>query len=253
MSLIEFFKPNGPKIIYFLFLLVVAPFPYFIFSETLGQYEVKWIWGFPPLVSLTYDYLPSSLQEFNIGIFEISQIKTTYYWIPTYALFIFLLSCVIGLIVNKIKVRYNITTFRGLLWRKLEKTETKPLEKVEQPGKIEKKEEQLKEEKIEEKKEEVKPEEIKEMGEKKIEEMAKVIREEESLLKEQKKELQKYLDETNIKRLKSMGVDMKENKILCSGCKQWKTIPKRKLMKLIQEQGFDIIWEYKCPECQRKK
>ena len=103
MGLLNFLKPNGAKIIYFLFLLVVGPFPYFIFSEGLGQYEVKWIWGFPPLISLIYDFLPSSLQELNIGILEISTVKTTYYWIPTYAFFIFLLSCVIGLIMDKLR------------------------------------------------------------------------------------------------------------------------------------------------------
>jgi len=259
MHLPQFLKPNGAKIIYFLFFLIVAPFPYFIFSEALSQYEVKWIWGFPPLISFIYDYLPASLQELNVGIFEISEIKTTYYWTPTYALFIFLLSCVIGLVIEKIRVRYGITTFRGLLWRKLEKREIKPSEKVEQPKKIgEKKEEEPKEEpKEEEKKEEAEPEEkkeeVKEMDEEKIKEMSTLIREEETFLKEQRKELQKFLDEMNVKKLKSMGVDIKENKILCSGCKEWKTLPKGKLTKLMEKHGLDIIWEYKCPDCEDKK
>ena len=118
-----------------------------------------------------------------------------------------------------------------------------------------KKEERPKEEpKKEEKKEEVKSvEKIKEMGEEEIKEMSTLIREEETFLKEQKKRLQKYLDETNIQKLKSIGVDVKENKILCSGCKRWIRLPRGKLMKLIEKYGFDIIWEYRCPDCKGKK
>jgi len=279
MHLPQFFKPNGAKIIYFLFLLVVAPFPYLIFSEASSQYEVNWIWGFPPLVSWIYDYLPSSLQEININILEISKVKTIYLFIPSYAFFIFLLSCVIGLILEKIKARYGITTFRGLLYRKIEMREIKPKDIIqhskrikEMPKKEVKKEEvkpeekpkeepkkeelkpkeKIKREEIEEK-EEVKLEEIEELDEEKIKEMSTLIREEEGFLKEQKEKLQKYLDEMNVKRLKSIGADVKENKILCSGCKRWIKLPKGKLTKLIEKHGFDVIWEYKCPECKGKK
>jgi len=258
MGLIDFLKPNGAKIILFLLLLFIAPFPYFFQSETSGQYEVRWIWGFPPVVALIYNFLPSSLQELNIGIFDINKVNTTFYWVPTYTFFIFLLSCLTNLIIEKIKVRYGITTFRGFLWRKLEELETKPLEEVKQPEKIEEKpEEKVQKEEIkpeEKKEEEAKPEvEIEGIDEKKIKEMSSLIREEESSLKEQKKKLEKYLDEMNIKKLKSMGVDLKDNKIFCSGCKQWKTLPKGKLTKLIQKHGFDVIWEFKCPDCEGKK
>jgi rubredoxin len=241
MGLLEFLKPNGAKILLFLLLLVIAPFPYFFRSETLSQYEVNWIWGFPPIVSLSYNFLPSSLQELNKGIFDISKVKTTFYWTPTYAIFIFLLSCVIYSIIEKIKSIYGIATFRGFLWRKLE---AKPLEGV------------GKNEKIEEKKpkKEIKPEtEFEEIDEKKIKEMSSLIKEEEAFLKEQKKKLGKYLDDMNIQKLKSIGVDVKENKIFCSECKQWKDIPKDQLLKLIEKYGFDIIWEYKCPDCGGKK
>lgn len=263
-----FLKPNGPKIIYFLFLIVIAPFPYFAFSEALSQYEVKCVWGFPPIVSLIYDYLPSSLQELNIGILEISQIKTTFYWIPTYTLFIFLISCVASLIISKIRARYNIITFRGLLWRKMGEKQFDPMEKLGIQPKVEEKskKESKKEEKPEEKKEEKpkeepkkeplkeeKKEEVKEMDDEKVKEMAKLIREEEGFLKEQKEKLHKYLKETNVKKLKGIGVDVEEGKILCSGCKEWKKIPKGKLTKLIEKHGFDIIWSYKCPECEKKK
>jgi len=249
MKLPEFLKPNGAKIIYFLFMLVVAPFPYFIFSETLGQYEVEWVFGFPPLVSWIYDYLPSSLQAINAGILEISKVKTIYFFIPSYAFSIFLLACAISLIVEKIRMRFGITTFRGLLWRKVEKMEFKPLEKVKLPKKVEKPKEEIE---LEEKKE-VKPEEIGEVGEEKITEMSTLIREEETFLREQKERLQKYLDEMNVKKLKSIGVDVKENKIICSGCKRWIQLRKGRLMKLIERYGFDIIWEYRCPECKHKK
>jgi len=254
MKLPEFLKPNGAKIMYFLFMLAVAPFPYFIFSETLGQYEIEWVWGFPPLISLIYDYLPSSLQEINAGILEISKIKTIYFYIPSYAFFIFLLSCAIGLIVEKIRMRYGITAFRGLLWRKIEKIETKPFKKVKLPKKVEKPKEKPKEEiKPEEEKEEIELEELEEVGEGKITEMSTLIREEETFLREQKEKLQRYLDEMNVKKLKSIGVDVKENKIICSGCKQWIQLRKGGLMKLIERHGFDVIWEYKCPDCKRKK
>jgi len=249
MGLKDFLKPNGAKILLFLFLLVFAPFPYFFQPETSDQFEIRWIWGFPPLVSLIYDYLPASLQELNVGILDISKVSTTYYWTPTYALFIFLLSCVIHLIIGKIKVKFGITTFRGLLWRKLGKKEIGPLRKIERPEKTEEK----KEIKPEEKEEEIKPGELEGMDEEKIKEMSTLIREEETFLKEQKKKLQKYLDETNIQKLKSIGVDVEENKILCSGCKRWVKVQRGKIMKLIEKHGFDIIWEYKCPECKSKK
>ncbi len=254
MHLPPFLKPNGAKIIYFLFLLVVAPFPYLIFSETLSQYEVNWIWGFPPLISWIYDYLPASLQELNIGLLEISNVKIIYLFIPSYAFVIFLLSCVIGLIVDKIKVRYGITSFRGLLWKKLQRKGPKPSKKAEKPEKIEKaKEEPKEEEKVEEKKEE-KLEEIEgRIDEEKIKKVAELIREEETFLRERRKELQKFLDEMNVKKLKNMGIDMKQNKILCSDCKKWKTLPKGKLTKLIEEHGLDVIWEYRCPDCKGRK
>jgi len=250
MRLPEVLKPNGAKIIYFLFLLIIAPFPYLVFSDTSGQYEVNWIWGFPPLVSWVYDYLPASLQGLNIGIIEISTLKTIYLFIPSYAIFIFLLSCGIGLVVDKIRARYEITTFRGLLWRKLERR-SNLLKKLEKPKKVEEKEEPKKEEKPEEKKEE--PEEIEEIDKEKLEEMAKLIREEESFLKSQKEKLRKYMDEANIKKLKTMGVDVKENKLLCFSCNRWVKLPKGKLKKLIEKHGFDVIWEYECPDCKRKK
>ena len=250
MGLKHFLKPNGAKILLFLFLLIFAPFPYFFQPETSDQFGVRWIWGFPPLVSLIYDYLPASLQELNVGIFDINKVTTTYYWTPTYAFFIFLLSCVIHLIIERIKVKYNIATFRGLLWRKLEKKEIGPLRKVERHEKVE---EGKKEIKPEEKKEEIKLGELEEMDEEKIKEMSTLIREEETFLKEQKKKLQKYLDKANIQKLKSIGVDVEENKILCSGCKRWIKVQRSKLMKLIEKHGFDIIWEYKCPECKSKK
>jgi len=258
MNLLKFLEPNGAKILLFLLLLVIAPFPYFVKQEPSGQYEVRWLWGFPPIVALIYNFLPSSLKELNIGIFDIGKVRTTFYWIPTYAFFMFLLSCVSNLIIEKIKARYGVTTFRGFLWRKLEKLETKPLEEVEQPKEAEEKPEEvvIKEEiKPEEKpKEEAEPEvEFEDLGEKKIKEMSNLIKEEEALVKEQKKKLEKYLDVINIKKLKSIGVDVKANKIFCSVCKQWKTIPKDQLTKLIQKHGFDIIWEYKCPDCKGKK
>ena len=235
-------------------MLVVAPFPYLVFSEASGQYEVNWIWGFPPLVSWIYDYLPSSLQALNIGILEINKLKTIYFFIPSYAFSIFLLACTIGLVVKKIKMRYGITTFRGLLWRKIEKIETKPLKKVELPKKEEKPKEKPKEEiKPEKEKEEVKPEELEEIGEEKITEMSALIREEEAFLREQKEKLQKYLDERNVKKLKGIGVDVKENKVICSGCKRWVQLKKGELTKLIEKHGFDVIWEYRCPDCKEKK
>jgi hypothetical protein len=243
----NFLKPNGAKILLFLLLLVIAPFPYFFRTETSVQYEIRWIWGFPPIVALIYDYLPSALQELNKGIFDISKISTTFYWTPTYAFFIFLLSCVINLIIEKIKLKYGITTFRGILWRKLEKLETRPLDEFKQPEKIiEKKEEKPKEK--------IKPElELKDIDEEKVKQMSEQIREEEVFLKEQKKKLGKYLDEINIKKLKSIGVDIRENKIYCTKCKQWKSLSKDQMLKLIQNYGFDIIWEYKCPDCGGKK
>lgn len=240
MNLLRFLKPNGAKILLFILLIIIAPFPYFIRSETSGQYEVKWLWGFPPFVSLVYNYLPVSVKELDIGIFEISKINTTFYWMPIYAFSIFLLSCVVNLIIEHIKLRFDIATFRGVLWRKLEKREMPPLT-IQRPEKIGKKEEV----KLEE--------DIGEIDGKKVKEMVDLIKEEEAFIKEQKKNLNKYLDEANIKKLKDIGVDVRENQILCSRCNQWVKLPKDRLIKLIEKYGFDIIWEYKCPECKNKK
>jgi copper oxidase (laccase) domain-containing protein len=92
-------------------------------------------------------------------------------------------------------------------------------------------------------------------------EREKLIKEEEELLKQEKEKLIKTINELNIKKLKDMGLDVVENKIRCSICKDWKPLSKRKFLRrepktiignMIKKHGVDIIWTYKCKECKKK-
>ena len=243
MGLKEFLKPDWKKIVLFLLMLVIAPFPYFVPSESAPSgYGIKLVWGFPPLVSYVYDYLPEPIQQINAGVSEVNRVKVTYFWMPIYSFFIFLLSCLSNWIIEKIKGKYGIVMIRGFLWRKLKKDW-----EARKPEGGKKKEKELP------KKKEEKPEETEELSEEDIREMSKLIREEEGFIKGQKKKLEKYLDEMNLKKLKEMGLDIKGNKILCSNCKNWVELPRKQLMKLLGGYGFDIIWEYRCPKCKPQK
>lgn len=236
----EFFKPDGGKILLFLLLLVIAPFPYFVQSGAEpSKLEVRFVWGFPPLVSLVYEYLPPSLQRVNAGILEVSRVKATYLWMPAYASFIFLLSCCSNLLLSKIKEKYGIETFRGILWKRLH--EERKLGLKEKPKKVEFKHE-LKEFPS-----------GKRLSEEQIEEMAEMIEKEESFIEEQKKKLEEYVDEINKEKLKRMGLDTEENKILCSKCKRWIPLSKKKILRLLEEHGFEVIWKYVCHDCSRKR
>jgi len=237
----EFFKPDGKKIILFLIMLIIAPFPYFATSETDSEkIEFQVIWGFPPLIFSIYNYLPYHFQQINIGIFQISKVKVTYLWMPVYSFFIYVLSCSINKNLDEIKKKYGITTFRGILYRKLR--EEKKIEKTE--------------EKIEEIQKKIIYEREKtteELSEEQIKEKERQLKEEEEFLKEEKEKLRQQIDEVNIDKLKNMGLDIKENLILCSNCNNWKPLPMKRLLKRIEKKGFGIIWKYRCKECRNLK
>jgi hypothetical protein len=233
----EFLKPDERKIIFFLLMLIIAPFPYFAQSEsTPSKIEVRFVWGFPPLVSSLYGYLPQSLQRVNAGIFEVMRVKTTYLWIPTYSFSLFLLSCTIDWFLERIKERYGIETYRGLLWRVFRKKL-----KFRAKGETEKRREKLEG-----------MESTEEPSEEEIKEIAELIKREETFIQEQKRRLEEYVNELNTKKLKEMGLDIKENKILCSECKRWIALSREKTMKLLEKHGFEIIWKYVCPDCRQR-
>ena len=237
----EFFKPDGKKILLFLVMLIIAPFPYFTPSESVPEkIQFKVIWGFPPLILYIYDYLPDFFQEINIGIFQISKVKVTYLWMPVYSFFIYILSCSINKNLEEIKKKYGITTFKGILWKKLREGE-----KIEETH-----------EKIQEKEKKIlyqQEKAMEEVEEEKIKEREKLIEEQEELIKEEKEELRQEIDQMNTDKLREMGLDIKENLILCSGCNEWKPLTEKRLLKLIEKKGFGIIWKYRCTECKRLK
>lgn len=237
----EFFIPDGKKIILFIIMILIAPFPYFTPSESdPGKIELKVIWGFPPLVFFTYKYLPDFLQYINSGIFQLTKVKTSFLFIPAYTFFIYVLSCSINKNLDELKKKYGITAFRGILYRKL--TEEKRIKETQEKLKE-------KEKKIIDEREKV----IEESDEEKIKEKERLLKEQEEFIKEEKEKLRQQVDEMNTDKLKNMGLDIKENLILCSSCNNWKPLPRERMLKLIEKKGFEIIWKYKCRECKKQK
>jgi len=237
----QFFKPDGKKIVLFLIMLIIAPFPYFIPSESASvKFEIKLILGFPPLIFYIYNYLPGIFQQINSGIFQITEVKITYLWMPVYSFFIYVLSCSINKNLDEIKEKYGITTFKGFLWRKYKKEIKieKPLEKIEEREKKVIYEREKTTEGIE--KEEIKEKE-------------RQLKEQEELIKDEKERLHQQVEEMNTDKLKEMGLDIKENLILCSSCNDWKPLKKERLAKMIGKKGFEIIWKYRCRECKKRK
>jgi len=237
----EFLIPDGKKIILFIIMILIAPFPYFVPSESdPGKIELKVIWGFPPLVFFTYKYLPDFLQYINSGIFQLTKAKTSFLFIPAYTFFIYILSCSINKNLDELKKKYGIRTFRGFLYRKLR--EEKRIKEAEE--KIEEKEKKIMEER---------EKTLEELDEEKIEEKERLLKEQEELLKEEKEKLRQKIDEMNYDKLKGMGLDIKENLILCSNCKNWKSLTRDRVLKLVDKKGFEIIWKYRCKECKSRK
>ena len=135
----------------------------------------------------------------------------------------YLVACGIVSVANAINRKYRVEEMRGMLWRKL---------KSEEVERRMKREEEISEESIEEKE--------------------RRLKEEEERIKKEKEKFYEYLDELNTKKLKEIGLDIKENKIRCSVCKRWKSIRKDQLLDLIKEHGISIIWKYVCRDCRKK-
>jgi hypothetical protein len=79
------------------------------------------------------------------------------------------------------------------------------------------------------------------------------IREQEEFLKQEKEKIYKTMDELNTKKLLEMGVDITQDKIRCSICKNWEPTNKKNLASMIKQHGIDIIWKYKCKNCKKLK
>jgi len=143
---------------------------------------------------------------------------------------------------------------RGLLWKKLQKSEKKEEKKPKEEAKPEKK----KPEKPKEEKEVVKPVEKPKSEEelRKIDELLRGEDEEiwkqEQAIKQKKLEIFRAYDELNTEKLRSMGFDKNQSIIRCVVCREWKSFDKDKLSELIKKNDIDIIWKYVCNECRKK-
>ena len=136
---------------------------------------------------------------------------------------------------------------RGILWKKLHSKKSEPKEKEKT---VEKKEETPPEEE-EKSEEELQEEEEQIMKEAEMKEEEALIREEEERMREEKIKMYRFRDESNKKKLRDMGLDVKEGKILCVVCKKWKGYTEEALMALVKRNGIDIIWKYICDKCRK--
>ena len=136
---------------------------------------------------------------------------------------------------------------RGVLWKKLHSKKAEPKEKVKEKLVDEKvtQEEELPEG------EELEKEEEQIMKEAEMKEEEGLISEEEARIREEKIKMYRFRDESNKKKLKDMGLDVKEGKILCVVCKKWKGYTDEALIDLIKRNGIDIIWKYICDKCRK--
>jgi len=136
---------------------------------------------------------------------------------------------------------------RGILWKKLHSKKTEPKEKAKEKPVDEKvtQEEELPEEG------ELQKEEEEIMMEAEMKETEDLIREEEERMREEKIKMFRFHDESNKKKLKDMGLDVNEGKILCVVCKKWKGYSDETLIDLIKRNGIDIIWKYICDKCRK--
>jgi len=137
---------------------------------------------------------------------------------------------------------------RGVLWKKLHSKKTEPKEKVKEKPvdeKITQEEGELPEEG------ELQKEEEQIMMEAEMKETEELISEEEERMREEKIKMFRFHDESNKKKLKDMGLDVNEGKILCVVCKKWKGYTDEALIDLIKRNGIDIIWKYICDKCRK--
>jgi len=139
---------------------------------------------------------------------------------------------------------------RGILWKKLHSKKSKPKEKDKEREKpVE--EEVMPEEELEKEEKELQEEEEQIMKEAEMKEEEALIREEEERMREEKIKMYRFRDESNKKKLRDMGLDVKEGKILCVVCKKWKGYTEEALMALVKRNGIDIIWKYICDKCRK--
>jgi len=141
---------------------------------------------------------------------------------------------------------------KGLLWKRLQKSEKK-----EEKPKEEAKPEGKKHEKPKEEKEVVKPVE-KPKSEEELRKIEKIItgkdeelRKQEEMIKQRKIELFRSFEELNTEKLRSMGYDIKQNALRCVICREWKVYEKDKLSDLIKKNNIDILWKYVCHGCRK--
>lgn len=235
----EFFKPNMKKIILFLMPIIFLSIIYAVLNIIKSD---EWKITQTPLDFIVF-YFPCYIEsnllcKSDACCFESinTQVASSLIFYVSWFLFSFFLVWV----NEKIELR-------GFLWRKLHE-------------KIPSDEKKTKEKKSE--KEVPKIVEELPVEERELIEQERLIKEEEEFIKQEKERLFKTMNELNIRKLKEMGLDVVENKVRCSICKDWKPLSKRKFQRkdlkvivgnMIKKHGIDIIWTYKCNECKTKK
>ena len=116
-----------------------------------------------------------------------------------------------------------MTELRGILWRKINEMKQKPEQETE---------ETLQEDEAKEEEE--------------------FLREEDVRIRKEKTKLYEFYDGLNRMKMKDMGLDIDNNKIRCTICKEWKDYTNEKLLGLIKRNGIDIIWKFTCKECRKR-
>ena len=139
----------------------------------------------------------------------------------------------------------KMVELKGILWKKLQKTE----EEKEKPDVVVVKKDM--------KMNQIKPVE-KLKSEEELQKISQLLRDKDEKIRKQEEEIKKKkieifksYDELNTEKLKSMGYDKEQNIIRCVVCRQWKSYDKEKLSELIKKNDVDVIWKYVCCECRK--
>jgi len=220
VELKEFLKPNWRKILLFLLPIIFLTLTYVVlwltkYNELIDDNLINYIIFHFPCFIETKLFCNNTNCCFTSTMTQV--VSSLIFYVPW-----FLFSWFIVWANEKVELR-------GYLWRKMQEIEmpskeTKP---------VEKKEELPVDDELIKKKQ--------------------LIKEEEEILKQEKEKLYQNIDDVNIRKLLEIGFDIKQNKIRCSNCINWDPVNNKNLAKMIKKHGIDILWNYKCKNCKKKK
>lgn len=218
MGLKEFFKPSWRKILLFLLPMI---FLAIVYAVSLAINSDEWKINDSPINYVVFHF-PCSIEKKLFCDSANCCFKSTETQIESSLIFYvpwFLFSWFIVWANEKVELR-------GYFWRKMHEKET-PSKEVKSMEKVPVEEGEL-----------IKKEQL--------------IKEEEERIKQEKEQIYKTIEEVNIKKLMEMGLDVSQDKIRCSNCKNWEPIKKKNLGNMVKKYGMDIIWKYKCKNCKNK-